>query len=272
LYKPPGFFVAKEATLTCYASGRASSLVIDSGAFATTVCAVYDGYVLKKTLLSSPIAGDYVSQALTNSVLMKNKVSINPSYSFKKKKLNSGKWEVTKNNLPHAESFHNYHVNKIVHDMKISKCKVQDARTINNEGVKTEYELPDGTIVQLDAECIYAPNLLFNNIGEEYGVHQMVMQCIQNNDVDIRKELYGGIIVTGGTTLFPGYVERLQKQINVPQTYKSKFIAPLDSAERRFSSWTGGSILGSLGSMHAMWISKQEYEEYGSIIVEKKCP
>ena len=100
----------------------------------------------------------------------------------------------------------------------------------------------------------------------------MVMSCISSCDVDIKKDLCSGIIVTGGNTLFPGFVDKLQRGINVPSMYKLKLIAPIDSAERRFSSWIGGSILGSLGSMHAMWVSKAEYEEIGSIIVEKKCP
>jgi actin-related protein len=41
--------------------------------------------------------------------------------------------------------------------------------------------------------------------------------------------------------------------------------------ERRFSSWLGGSILASLGTFHQLWISKEEWEEYGPNIVAQKC-
>ena len=42
--------------------------------------------------------------------------------------------------------------------------------------------------------------------------------------------------------------------------------------ERRFSSWTGGSILTQLGSFQQLWMSKQEYEEEGAGLIESKCP
>jgi actin-like protein 6A len=38
------------------------------------------------------------------------------------------------------------------------------------------------------------------------------------------------------------------------------------------SVFIGGSILGSLGTFHQMWMSKAEYEEHGASIVQKKCP
>ena len=43
-------------------------------------------------------------------------------------------------------------------------------------------------------------------------------------------------------------------------------------AERSICAWLGGSILGSLGSFHDMWITKEEYEEYGAAIINRKCP
>jgi len=58
-------------------------------------------------------------------------------------------------------------------------------------------------------------------------------------------------------TLFPGV--------------KIKIQAAGLTSERRFGSWIGGSILGSLGTFHQMWISKSEYEEHGANIVEKRC-
>jgi actin-related protein len=42
--------------------------------------------------------------------------------------------------------------------------------------------------------------------------------------------------------------------------------------ERRVSAWLGGSILGSLGSFHEIWMSKAEYEEHGARLINKRCP
>jgi actin-related protein len=45
-------------------------------------------------------------------------------------------------------------------------------------------------------------------------------------------------------------------------------VAPLD---RKYSAWSGGSILSSLSTFQAMWISKAEYDESGPDIVHRKC-
>jgi len=153
--------------------------------------------------------------------------------------------------------------------MKSSCCRVYNERSMENF---TPFELPDGTFLNLDHDAIYSPDLMFKNIGDHYSISNMVMNCITACDVDIRKELFGNIIVVGGNTLFPNFVEKLTKGISPPSACKLKVISSSDSSERRFSSWLGGSILGSLGSMHSLWIPKAEYEEVGAIAVENKCP
>ena len=92
------------------------------------------------------------------------------------------------------------------------------------------------------------------------------MKC----DVDIRKDLYNNIVMSGGTTMYPGIPERLNKEVTqlAPSTMKIKVVAP---AERKFLVWIGGSILSSLSTFQAMWISKAEYDESGPAIVHRKC-
>ena len=47
-----------------------------------------------------------------------------------------------------------------------------------------------------------------------------------------------------------------------------RIIAP---PERKYSVWIGGSIIASLSTFQALWISKAEYEEFGPSIVLRKC-
>ncbi|KAH9249846.1 actin-1 [Batrachochytrium salamandrivorans] len=90
------------------------------------------------------------------------------------------------------------------------------------------------------------------------------MKC----DVDIR--LYANIVLSGGSTMYEGIAERLNKEMValVPNTMKVKVVAP---PERKYSVWIGGSILASLSTFQQMWISKQEYDESGPGIVHRKC-
>lgn len=92
------------------------------------------------------------------------------------------------------------------------------------------------------------------------------MKC----DVDIRKELYSNIVMSGGSTMFPGIAERLNKEMSslAPSSMKIKVVAP---QERKFLVWIGGSILSSLSTFQTMWITKAEYQETGAAIVHRKC-
>merc|ERR1712037_528833 len=57
--------------------------------------------------------------------------------------------------------------------------------------------------------------------------------------------------MSGGTTMYPGIADRMQKEITAlaPSTIKIKIIAP---PERKYSVWIGGSILASLSTFQQM--------------------
>ena len=78
------------------------------------------------------------------------------------------------------------------------------------------------------------------------------------------------LVLSGGTTMFPGIGERMTKELTAlaPSTMKIKVVAP---PERKYSVWIGGSILSSLSTFQSMWISKAEYDESGPAIVHRKC-
>jgi len=117
------------------------------------------------------------------------------------------------------------------------------------------------------AEVLFKPNL----IGKEsQGVHKMTFDSIMKCDVDIRRDLYSNIVLSGGTTMFPGVDVRLTKEISAyaPSSIRIKVVCP---PERKYSVWIGGSILSSLSSFQEMWITKDEYDESGPAIVHRKC-
>ena len=101
-------------------------------------------------------------------------------------------------------------------------------------------------------------------------MHELTYNSIMKCDVDIRKDLYANIVLSGGTTMYAGIADRMSKEITAlaPASMKVKIIAP---PERKYSVWIGGSILSSLSTFQQMWISKQEYDESGPTIVHRKC-
>jgi len=139
--------------------------------------------------------------------------------------------------------------------------------------LEKNYELPDGQVITVGNERFRTAEVLFkpNLIGREFsGIHQTTYDSIMKCDVDIRKDLYGNIVLSGGSTMFEGIAERMEKEIKAlaPQSIKIKIVAP---PERKYSVWIGGSILASLSTFQQMWISKQEYDESGPQIVHRKC-
>uniref|UniRef100_A0A2K5CII4 Uncharacterized protein n=1 Tax=Aotus nancymaae TaxID=37293 RepID=A0A2K5CII4_AOTNA len=105
---------------------------------------------------------------------------------------------------------------------------------------------------------------------ESCGIYETTFNSVMKCDVDICKDLYANTVLSGGTTMYPGIADRMQKEITAlaPSTMKIKIIAPPES---KYSVWIGGSILASLSTFQQMWISKEEYDESGPSIVHRKC-
>eukprot|EP00735_Rhodelphis_limneticus_P007474 TRINITY_DN20022_c0_g1::TRINITY_DN20022_c0_g1_i1::g.1329::m.1329 TRINITY_DN20022_c0_g1::TRINITY_DN20022_c0_g1_i1::g.1329 ORF type:complete len:450 (-),score=97.40,sp/Q84M92/ARP4_ARATH/41.19/3e-122,Actin/PF00022.14/9.7e-122,MreB_Mbl/PF06723.8/0.0066,MreB_Mbl/PF06723.8/0.012 TRINITY_DN20022_c0_g1_i1:83-1432(-) len=301
----PALFMAKNAVLSSFASARPTSLVVDTGASGTSAVPVHDGYVLRKATVRSPFGGDFLTTAISEE-LRKANVEVKPHFAFKKTlDPMTGKYETT--DVPVSPSVHPTYLQfcreTIISEMKHSISKVSHTPIQPNamevDGEENEmYELPDGRFVAVTHSLAHMSELMMNptliekdNAAYEpylkdvaplpggghsslSGIGHLIHESVTKCDPDVRRELYSGVVLTGGNALLPGLPERIQYDLSrlTPQMFKIKIVAPQAISERRYSVWIGGSILSSLGSFQQLWVSAAEYQEHGESIIHQRCP
>ena len=248
-FETSALYLANQAVLSLYASGRTTGIVLESGENTTYSVPIYEGCALRHATTQLDLAG----HALTDYMVQ----------------------------LLHERGSHSFDTTakrEIARDIKERLAYVAlDPLDSGNLAASRAYEpyvLPDGQLLTIDTEryrCtepLFQPSLVSLDAG---GIHKALLCSIERSDVDIRQELVRNVLLAGGNTMFEGLADRLRKELAILPPTLSTGLKVIAMPERKYSVWIGGSVLGTLPTFAPMSISKSEYNESGATVVHRKC-
>jgi actin-related protein len=244
----PATFLAMQALLATYSSGRCTALTLDSGHGVTHIVPVYEGHTFFQAIRRVDVGGQDVTDSLASLLQQRG--------------------------LHFASTADQ----EIVREIKERHCFVSekpasDLADAQSGKLDKTFTLPDGQEILIGQERMQCTELLFHSKAPEMqrnSLQHLVVDSLMSCGVDTRKDFLSNIVLSGGNTMLPGIVDRLRTEIQglIPWAERVRLIA---APERKLSVWIGGSILASLTTFQQHWISRQEYDEAGPGIVHRKC-
>ena len=248
-FETPALYVAIQPVLSLYASSRTTGLALDTGDGTSTAVPIYEGFALPHAIRRLNLAGNDITDYLARILLERG-------YSL----TTTAEQEIVRD----IKERHGYVALDFAQEIQ---------RAAESSDLQQTYQMPDGQIIVLNnerfrcAEPLFTPSLLGTDAS---GIHELTDNAIMKCDIDIRKDLYANIILSGGTSLLPGLADRLKKELTALAPSKIE-IETITLPHRNYAPWIGGSIFASLSSFPSIWVSMAEYIEYGRSIVHRKC-
>eukprot|EP00581_Thalassiosira_minuscula_P017883 CAMPEP_0183727830 /NCGR_PEP_ID=MMETSP0737-20130205/26524_1 /TAXON_ID=385413 /ORGANISM="Thalassiosira miniscula, Strain CCMP1093" /LENGTH=377 /DNA_ID=CAMNT_0025959571 /DNA_START=98 /DNA_END=1228 /DNA_ORIENTATION=+ len=242
-FNVPSIYISVDAVLAVYASGKTTGCVLDSGDGVTHIVPIYEGYHLQHAITRIDIAGSDVTKILAKLLAPRTTYGIDEDVAIK---------------------------------IKETLCYVaQDfsAEIEKPEGeLEVPFDIPNGnTTIMIGKERFQCIEMLFQpndnlvsseltkdcNLEGQDGIVQATYKSMEI-EAELFEPFCANIILTGGNTLFPGFVERFSKDMK-------KLLPPpsnmgVNARETRiFDAWEGGSITASLSTYGSgMWLTRDQ--------------
>lgn len=175
-----------------YDIGLSSGVVVDSGDGVTHIVPVYESTVLNNLTRRLDVAGRDVTRNLI-ALLLRRGYALNRTADFE-----------TVRQIKEKLCYVSY-------DLELDQ-KLSEETTVLVES----YTLPDGRVIRVGSERFEAPECLFQPHlvdVEQPGIAEFLFNTIQKADVDIRTSLYKAIVLSGGSSMYPGLPSRMEKEI-----------------------------------------------------------
>eukprot|EP00466_Bigelowiella_natans_P002370 jgi/Bigna1/56385/estExt_Genewise1Plus.C_970014 len=255
-YQFKGASVSMQAMLVLYAQGLLTGVVLDSGDGVSHCVPVWEGLLVPRWIKRLDVAGRNVTERLIKLLQARG-------HNFHR--------SADMDTVRQIKEKHCY----VGYDLEIEKKLGLDTTALTRK-----YTLPDGRSITLGSERYQAPEVLFQphlgdeKYAEQKGIHQMVYDMIMESDIDLRRDFFKHIVLSGGSTMYPGLPTRLEKEIRalyLKNTLKGNKQAlgkwkmkVEDPPRRKHMVFIGGAVLAQImKDDEKFWISKEEWAELG---------
>lgn len=239
--------------------GLLTGVVVDAGDGVTHIIPVYDGFALPHLTKRLDVAGRDVTRYLIKLLLLRG-------YAFNR----TADFETVRQ-IKEKLCY-------VAYDLELEERLARETTTLIEQ-----YTLPDGRLIKVGSERFEAPEILFqpNLIDvESPGVAELLFNTIQSADVDLRSEFYRHIVLSGGSSMYPGLPSRFEKELkqlylsrilNGDASRLAKFKVRIeDPPRRKHMVFLGAAVLAEIMKTNdSFWMTRQEYEEQGVRVLDK---
>jgi actin-related protein len=242
----PAVYVAVPSVLCLYSSGRTTGVVVGCGDGVVHADPIAEGFTLHNAARLD-VGGRNVTETLAHMLR-------ECGYSFE----SSAEREIVRD-IKEQHAFV-----ALDYDAAMRDAQRDPARFVK------DYTLPDGQIISVGdplfrcMEGIFQPGYFGRESG---GIATLAFQSIMDAPRDLRRELHKNVLLCGGTTLAPGFAERIEQEFDslvAEHQLTNVKINVMAPEERQYSVWIGGSILASLSTFDQCWYTKEDYDENGA--------
>ena len=244
-YEIGGLFFLNNSVLSSFSYGKSSCVVFDSGHSQSNVVPVHDGMIIKNAINFFNLNGKNIEEIIINDLIKKQ----------------CNEWEG-------FDILQKIQILSEIKDMLFTPDE-------NKENKR--YVLPDKKIIEINDEFVNNMKLGIKNklIGnDEHNLKSIIFKSISSVLLDIKKELINNIFICGGNSLiFNNYFNDLKDSMarQLVAGTVVKLTTHPSKIERSLASFLGASIISSLNIYKETIVKKEEYEEHGAIVIEKKC-
>ena len=193
-FNVPKLYLGTQAVLSLFASGKTTGTVVDCGDGISHTVPIYEGYAIPHAISKINLAGRDLNQYLMTLLQVKG-------ISFSSSSDNQSAIKKIKETCCY-----------VAEDYDAEKKSAQEQKSNMRS-----YTLPSNEKISLGLEMIQCPEHLFSpgaGMNKDIdGIHKFTYDSIVKCDNDIKKDLFKGIVLAGGTTMFEGMQQRMKKEI-----------------------------------------------------------